>query len=290
MKLGRCLVASDLNPDYLDFFPLVQRDWREVVGIEVSLVLIANDLPQSLRPFERAIRVFPPVPGLHTAFQAQCIRLLFPALLQSECSDAVVISDMDILPLRGSYFTKPLEQIEADSFVEYRSGTPLGQVWILYNAAQPATWGEVFPGVHGESDIAEILRAWWAGGRTYEGIRKGAGWYTDQIKLFSHLEAWETARGRGRWVKLTDRNTGFGRLDRCSPEVFPQRLARYSHLLRAGYLTDFHMMQPHSEHAALNLRAYEEARKPASRTDRARAALRGWARASRNKLFRRRHS
>jgi len=42
MKLGCCLVASDLNPDYLDFFPLVQRAWREVVGIEVRLVLIAN--------------------------------------------------------------------------------------------------------------------------------------------------------------------------------------------------------------------------------------------------------
>ena len=47
------------------------------------------------------------------------------------------------------------------------------------------------------------------------------------------------------------------------------------------------MMQPHSEHAALNLQAYDEARKPASRTDRARAAFARWAVRNTNTSFRR---
>ena len=286
MKLGCCLLASDLNPDYLDFFPLVQKAWKEAVGVEVRMVLIAQELPRDLRQFEGAIRLFRPVLGLHTAFQAQCVRLLFPALLHDECRDAVLISDMDMLPLSRRYFTQPLENLGADKFVMYRAGVLHGQVPIGYNAALASTWWQIFPAIRDETDVAQVLGAWWAEGKDY-GIRKGAGWFTDQDKLHSHLNAWEAAAGKGRLVRLTDGKTGLCRLDRSRPEEFRRNLARQSHLLRAGYFTDFHMMQPPSEHEALNLQVFAEAHTPPSPSDRALAAVRKWARACRNGLLRR---
>src|SRR5690348_9948466 len=35
------LVASDLNPRYVDYWPLARRAWREVAGLEPILVLVA---------------------------------------------------------------------------------------------------------------------------------------------------------------------------------------------------------------------------------------------------------
>ena len=286
MKLGCCLLASDLSPDYLDFFPLVQKAWREIVGVDVRMVLIAQDLPRHLRQFEAAIRLFRPVPGLHTAFQAQCVRLLFPALLHDECWDAVLLSDMDILPLSRRYFTQPLENLGADKFVMYRAGVLHGQVPIGYNAALASTWWQIFPAIRDETDVAQVLGAWWAEGRDY-GIRKGAGWFTDQDKLYTHLNAWEAAAGKGRLMRLADGKTGLCRLDRSRPEEFRRNLARQSHLLRAGYFADFHMMQPPSEHEALNLQVLAEVLTPPSHCDRARAAVRSWVRTRRNGILRR---
>jgi hypothetical protein len=270
LKLACCLVASDLNPAYLHFFPLVHRVWTELVGIDVRLVLIGHELPPALNSFNRLVHVFPPVPGVHPAFQAQCIRLLFPALLGGEYTDAVLISDMDMIPMNRRYFTRPIEHLTPDKFVVYRAGVleALGEIPICYNAATPGTWGEMFENVRDETDISDVLRQWWAECGGYEEIRKGAGWTTDQRRLFSRLNAWAAAEGSGRVVRLTDRQTGFCRLDRCSPEVFRRRLARHSCLLRAGYYADFHMMQPAHEHGALNLQAADEALRPASPTDR----------------------
>ena len=43
-----------------------------------------------------AVHVFEPEPSLSTALQAQCIRLLYPALLEAE--GGVITSDVDMVP------------------------------------------------------------------------------------------------------------------------------------------------------------------------------------------------
>src|SRR5581483_10874410 len=98
-RLGRVLLACDLNRDYLDFWPSTRRAWEEIVGIKPTLVLVSPEecVPADLRE-DPAVIVFKPVEGIHTAFQAQCIRLLYPALV--ETAGAVMIADIDLYPLR----------------------------------------------------------------------------------------------------------------------------------------------------------------------------------------------
>src|SRR5437868_14486797 len=39
-SLGKVLLACDLNPDYLDFWPSTRQAWREIVGLDAVLVLV----------------------------------------------------------------------------------------------------------------------------------------------------------------------------------------------------------------------------------------------------------
>src|SRR5439155_17037191 len=95
LGLTHALVASDLNERYLGCWPLARRAWREYVGVDACLVLVAepDDVPETLSA-EPGVVVFPPAPGLHTAFQAQGIRLLYPGLLDTD--GAVITADIDM--------------------------------------------------------------------------------------------------------------------------------------------------------------------------------------------------
>jgi hypothetical protein len=275
VKLACCLLAADANPDYLEFFPLVHAAWKDIVGVEVRLVLIADTLPPDLRRFEDSIRVFTPIPGVHTAFQAQCIRVLFPPLLASEFADAVLVSDIDMLPLSRRYFVRSIRHVDRNDFVIYRAGVleHLGQLPICYNAAMPGTWAEVFPGIRDENDIAALLEEWWAGASLRYGIREGMDWATDQYRLFSYVANWSAINGTGRLVRLGDIATRFRRIDRSDPVKFRKSVTTHRHLLRTGYYADCHMLQPPSEHVTDNLMAATEAGTPASTMDHLRTML-----------------
>jgi hypothetical protein len=210
MRLTHVLLASDLNPGYLEFWPLAKRAWQEIAEIEPLLVVIGEEqsVPLSLRDDEQ-VRVFDPVPGVHPVFQAQCIRLLYPALL--ETPGAVLTSDIDMFPMNRRYFHEPVAKVDEACFVAYRD-TMLRrrEIPISYNAARPATWGEVFD-IGTVRDIRERLVEW-AGNTDYEGVRGGVGWNTDQRILYETVMAWGAVTKR-LWM-LDDDFCGFRRLDR----------------------------------------------------------------------------
>ena len=103
MKLKHCLVACNENTKYLRYWPYVKRAWKQIVGIDVTMVYIGESLPKHLED-DICISLFKPVPHMPTATQAQMIRLLYPALIKTD--GAVVISDMDCIPLNADFFTE----------------------------------------------------------------------------------------------------------------------------------------------------------------------------------------
>lgn len=256
MRLGRALVASDLNPEYMTFYPLVRRTWREVVGVSAILVLVADAIPPELAEHAADIRLFPPIPGVHTAFQAQCVRLLFPALLEREAAGgAVLISDIDMIPMNRPYYVDSIAGLPDDSFAILRSNALMAearQIAICYNAASPATWSAMFGGVRDLGDVRDGLAAWAAASRDYDGRHGGSGWNTDQRILFEQAARWSREDGRGRVVSLTDADTGYRRLDRLDMEYDGGLIERDFEDARAGRFTDCHMMRPPDRHAAFN--------------------------------------
>ena len=248
--LAQVLVASDLNTHYLGCWPLARRAWRAITGLEPLLVLVAEEAPEELRA-DPLVRVFEPVAGLHTAFQAQCIRLLYPALLDTD--GAVLTADVDMVPLDRRYFRRPAGQVDERHFLCYRDVLlPIGQLPICYNAARPETWRELFD-VDGPEAVRTRLAEWGAG-LAYDGVRGGAGWDTDQLTLYRTLLEWGR-RTRRAWV-LDDRYTGFRRLERSPLLKHGLTAAEERRIRRRGY-SDFHLLHPFPQHAELNERVVE---------------------------------
>jgi hypothetical protein len=247
-RLGRVLLASDLNRDYLDFWPSTRKAWREIVGLDVSLVLVAAEdaIPTDLRDDPDVIP-FEPIEGVHTAFQAQCIRLLYPAVLEAD--GAVIIADIDLYPLRADYFHDPVAALDERFFVVYRDErVDREELDMMFNAGLPSTWGEVF-GVSTSGDVrAELSR--WADGLVYDGRRGWEGWYTDQRTLYRKLLSWP-AHGERLWV-LDDQYCRYNRLNRDKlvdeAGLEPWRIEG----IRRGEYSDFNCFVPYREHREIN--------------------------------------
>lgn len=240
MKVGTVLVATDTNPLYCDFIPLFVKAWKTLIPeADVCIVMIANEIPERFRQYSEHIKLFPPIEGIHTAFQAQCIRLLYPRLISRD--EGVLITDMDMLPMRRSYYTDPIANISGDTFVVYRDVCLPGEISMCYNIAHPAVWRGVF----GEEDAVDILRRWYAP-TNYDGQHGGVGWGTDQVILVKMFNEWN-----GPKVVLNDTITRFGRLDRIHPWVFADKNALKARIQKGEY-ADYHCMRPYSENKEIN--------------------------------------
>jgi hypothetical protein len=182
MKLSCALVACNENPHYLAFWPAVKRAWWEIVGIPCIMVYIGDELPQSLQG-DPAVILFKPIPGWPTATQAQCIRLLYPALLSGD--GAVIISDMDMVPLQKNFFVNTIKNNTGDQFVSYRDVVEGNQVFMCYVAANPTVWSELFK-IQSLKDVYTRFNEW-SRENPADGLHGGKGWCSDQEILFKQV-------------------------------------------------------------------------------------------------------
>lgn len=240
MKIGTILTACDLNPLYSDFIPNFVKAWNVLFpDADVIVVLIADELPESLKVYEKNIRLFKPIPNMLTAFQSQCIRLIYPRLI--ERNEGVIITDMDMLPTNRSYYRDPIKDISDDTFVTYRDVCLPTEIAMCYNIAVPGVW----KGVFGDSTNEDILKSWYAG-VYYDGKHGGWGWGTDQQILLKKFNEWN-----GPKVTLNDQITGYNRLDRIHPWVFENRDILRSNIQK-GLYSDYHCLRPYSDYKDIN--------------------------------------
>lgn len=237
MKIGTIVTATDVNPLYCDFIPNFVAAWKALVPeADICIVMIADAIPEAFRAYSPYIKVFPPIPGMHTAFQAQCIRLLYPREVTRD--SGVLITDMDILPMNRSYYVDSIREAPADAFVVYRDVCLPSEISMCYNVAHPAIWSSVF----GTTPTADLLQEWYRPSG-YDGNHGGAGWNTDQLILVKAFNEW-----RGRKIVLNDRITRFSRLDRGMPmEIWEREHARIRNRIIAGKFADYHCLRPYKQ-------------------------------------------
>jgi hypothetical protein len=240
MKIGTVLVATDLNQLYMQFIPSFVTAWKAVLPeADVCVVLIADRLPPALGRFADHIRLFKPIPGVHTAFQAQCIRLLYPRFITR--NEGVLITDMDMLPMNRSYYVDHIAEIPNDHFVVYRDVCLPGEISMCYNVAHPQTWTSMFG-----TESNETMLVKWNSKVRYSGEHGGSGWNTDQIILVNAFNAWN-----GPKKILNDTITKYNRLDRAYPQIFdnPSYLRA---LIKQGVFSDYHCLRPYAQYKTQN--------------------------------------
>ena len=224
LKLNRVILATDANPDYIEFWPIVAKAWKEIVGLKPTLALIAHDDIEIDETLGEVLR-FKPLDGIPTSFQAQVIRLFLPALFPD---DGCILSDIDMIPLNTTYFTESVASCPEDSFVVYRDQAYTPDVPahpMCYVAAQGSTFGEVF-NISSKDDITHQLETFYS---------YNLGWCTDELMLYDRLVAWKDFNTR--CVKL---GHGIGnRVNRVDWQL-DRNLLRFDHYI------DAHCPRPYS--------------------------------------------
>ena len=243
MYLDLCLLSCDLNPTYYDFFPLIQKYWKSVVGIDCLLVLIATEIPFSLDSYKDSIILFPPAAGIPTAFQAQCIRLLYPCLLPTY--KGIIISDMDIVPLNKDFFCNTITGLYQNTFCIYRDVISEYQQYpICYCAASSETWKDIFH-VNSKEDIYRTLRQWFSKNDYAISSASSEMWAQDQLQLFKYIHDYSSGGGgSSRIAKYSDEQTSFTRLDRADIYQIIHNVDEMKKQIKEGKFCDFHLPRP----------------------------------------------
>ena len=241
MKLEVCLLACDLNEDYLCLYRIVTKCWKNKVNISTKLILISDSIPSSLQEYSENIILFHPIENIPTAFQAQVIRILYPCLF-TEISGGIIISDMDLVPLNTSFYN--VDAYTSDKFIVFRDViSEYRQYPICFCAATSRTWRDIFQ-IHSVPDIIKTMKSWY-----YSMINLGEFyqisspyskiWACDQLQLFDFLNKWE--KKETNLIKLTDEITKFQRLDRQNIEDIERNQHIFRQKIRLGEFSDFHL-------------------------------------------------
>ena len=244
MKLDLCLVSCDLNPMYYPYFPLVRQCWKNIVGIDCILILIAKEVPYELLSEKEHIILFPPLPNIPTAFQAQCIRLLYPSMLLQKYQ-GIIISDMDIIPLNKDYFVSHIATLPEDSFCVYRDViSEHKQYPMCYCVASSETWASVFD-ISIKNDIMEKIISWFCKDDYEISSPYSEMWAQDQKQLFEYVNRYDKV------VRFTDENTNFSRLDRADINFIYNNKDEIKNNITNGKYSDFHLPRPYESHKML---------------------------------------
>lgn len=226
-NLDRVILSSDINPTYIEFWPIVSHAWKQIVGIRPTLALIAPlDFPIDASCGD--IIHIEPLPNIPTSFQAQVIRLLLPVYFPDE---VCIISDIDLMPLNKYYFVHSVADCTDDVFVVYRDGhfknTDITEYPMCYLAAKGSTFMHVL-GINSPDDINRKIIEWYS---------LGLGWSTDQQIIYKSLQEWKDKDTRLK--KLG--HTVTRRIDRADWQYNEQ-------MLKNNFYIDVHMVRPYSKY------------------------------------------
>ncbi len=182
MKLTTVLASVNNNPDYYLFIPKQIHFWKKF-NINFLAVYVGKSIPKELNIYKDNIILWDKNTDLNSTFVAQNIRIYYPALLNLPDDELVMITDMDMLPMSGSYYKDGLEKFNKDDFIYYRN-IDGNQVYMCYNAAHPHTWAKVFD-INSEEDVEKRLDTTY--NKSYNGRPGSIGWFTDQEILYKYL-------------------------------------------------------------------------------------------------------
>jgi len=204
MKIDFVLTAGNIHPHYTRLFPLVYKVWKERFNLDCYLILIADNIPDYLIDLKDFIILWKHNKNLKDSYLSQVIRILYPALYPDK---NILITDLDIFPIKKSYFIEPIENMDEDKFIAYTDRSlKQNMINVCYNVAKGITWANIF-NIKTEQDIINRLDEWY--NEEYTGKKNCPGWYTDQEKLYEYVLKYN----EDKVIFLKDKEIGYNRLN-----------------------------------------------------------------------------
>lgn len=117
MKIDYVVIASDDNPLYKDFYPIVAKKWFEL-GFKTYYINITDE--ESIIEHKWGIiHKMKPLSFVSTGFQSQVVRLYASKLVNA----VLMMSDIDMLPINKEYYLSHVDELTDDNVLIY-SGQP----------------------------------------------------------------------------------------------------------------------------------------------------------------------
>lgn len=244
MILDCVVTACNNNELYIDFIPIFIKSWNKLYpNVDVKIILISDTIPVKFEEYINNIILFKPIPNIETSFISQYIRLLYPCILNYK--NGILITDIDMIPMNSTYYTKNIENINNDKFIYYRDVLmEYKQIAMCYNVALQNTWSQVF-NINSIEDIKQRLIDVNKNINYIDGHNQ-SGWFTDQIDFYKYIMEWNNKTNN--FVFLNDNNTGYNRLDR---ETFTLDSSVINLIKNKNY-SDYHLFRPYKDFKNIN--------------------------------------
>tara|TARA_B110001450_G_C17622695_1_gene481865 strand:- start:1021 stop:1500 length:480 start_codon:yes stop_codon:yes gene_type:complete len=155
---------------------------------------------------------------------------------------------MDNLPMNRTFFTKNIENIPHDKWINLRDWRTRDQICMMWQVATPDTWKQVFH-IDNLQDIKETLINV-NNNIDYKDGSTDRYWFTDQLFLYEKVMAWN--KTTNNYLFLKDNETGFNRL--CRSRFNISDVTRTN--IAAGDYSDYHMLRPMSKYSDINWKIY----------------------------------
>lgn len=179
MDLKYVITATNDNPKYEPFIPIFCKVWLKY-GYTPIILYIGDKLPTQYSEYSQYITLYPPIPSIHTAFIAQCVRLLYPATLNYPPNIALTLADIEQYPVNPHFYTQSAKLLTTPNTLIV--GDYLHQFLIGGGVmANTQTWRKL-TNIKTNQDIIKRLTNWYKN-INYTGSRGEAsnpGWCTDQ--------------------------------------------------------------------------------------------------------------
>lgn len=253
MKLDCILTSCNDNTLYCDFIPIFIKTWNKLYpDVDIKIIFIGNSIPDKFKEYNNNIILYIPESNISTAFISQYIRLLYPSLLNY--TNGILITDMDMLPMNKVYYVKNIQEYSDDKFIYLRDVCLGGnEIAMCYNVAINKIWKEIF-NINSIEDITIRLKEVFSS-LTYGYQFRGCGWGSDQIDLYKYVMEWNIKTNN--FIKMSDYNTGYSRLDRDSRDSFSTNISEeLKNKIKTGFFSDYHCLRPYSKYQDINEQIY----------------------------------
>lgn len=199
--------------------------------------------------YKSNIILFDPIENILTSFTSQIIRLLYPCILNYK--NGVLITDIDMLPMNKTYYTKNIIEYDNNKFIYYRNNICLQykELAMCYNVATPKIWKDIFK-INSVDDIVYYIKHV----NNINIIKEGhgnTGWSIDQKTLYNRVTEWN--KKTNNFVRLNETQTKFMRLDRHRFNIDNIKIKK--NIIEGNY-TDYHCYRPMSKYSNINWEVY----------------------------------
>ena len=256
MILDCVLTSVNTNPLYIDFIPIFVKTWNKLYPkVDVKIILIADEIPEQFLEYKNNIILFKPIDNVLTSFTSQFIRLLYPCILNYK--NGILITDMDMLPMNRTYYTKNVELFDNSKFIYYRGDAcfEYKQIAMCYNIATNEVWRDIFK-INNIEDIRNYILNVSNNTIIKEG-HANEGWSTDQLVLYEKVMNWNLRTNN--LICLDENKTGYRRLCRGSYNEINNIINNDENIInniQNGLYTDFHCCRPMKDYSYINYKVF----------------------------------